>query len=145
MAASPIIGVDIDGVVTLFNSAAEVLTGWPLGEITGRPLWEHLLDPEDSARFQALLRGLAKEAPPDRFDLALRTHSGEIREICWAFRVLRDEDGRVEQLLGTGEEIGHPADGVSASRRSETSFRSLIELMPDAVAVHRDGVPAATA
>ena len=59
MAASPIIGVDIDGVVTLFNSAAEVLTGWPLGEITGRPLWERLLEPEDTARFQALLGGLA--------------------------------------------------------------------------------------
>lgn len=139
MAPSPILGLDMGGAVTLFNSAAEVLTGWPLGEVLGRPLSERLLDGPEAARAAALLAAVSTQPPPERFDLTLRTHSGELRPIRWSFRVIRDDEGRPEQLVGVGDASAAPSGDAPPAPRSETSFRSLIELMPDAVAVHREG------
>lgn len=93
-----VVGLDLGGRITLFNRAAEAITGYRRDEVLGRN-WFELLVPRarhDQAResFQAMcVSGL-----PGDLEAPIVTARGEERLIAWRNTVLRVEGGTVGSL-----------------------------------------------
>ena len=114
-ARDPIINVDQQGYVTLFNHAAEELSGYGRADILERPL-ARLIAPERSGAMLAALLGQTSDARTS--DLALITATGE--------EVLLEV--RVTPLMRAGERIGAQLIGrdVRARRRLEREKESFL-------------------
>jgi PAS domain S-box-containing protein len=92
-----IVGLDSHGTITLFNQAAEAITGYSSAELAGRN-WFEVLVPKDRypyvwEEFNRLLSG----GLPTDFENPILTKSGEEHYIIWKNSEIRDK----EQIIGT--------------------------------------------
>lgn len=104
--ASPvaIVRTDAQGVVTLWNRAAERIFGWTEDEVLGSP-WPFIgIEGEDEFRsaWQALLAGGA--APP--FETRRPRKDGSLTEVAVSAAAIRDGDGNVVALIALILDIG---------------------------------------
>ncbi|MGH3033896.1 MAG: PAS domain-containing protein [Gaiellaceae bacterium] len=88
-----VVGLDLDGRVTLFNEAAEQVTGYSFEELCGRS-WFELVVPGERDR--------AAEAETD--ESPILTKSGEERFVSWRNSEVR-ENGRVTGTISFGIDI----------------------------------------
>jgi len=65
--------------------------------------------------------------------------SGQVRSVRVDYAPIFGDDGAVIGGVGIAEDVTERRRAEEASRRSNESFRSLIERAPDAIAVHRHG------
>ncbi|MBK6430483.1 ATP-binding protein [Candidatus Amarolinea dominans] len=114
-ARDPIINVDLQGYVTLFNHAAEELVGYARADVLEQPL-ARLVAPERSGAMLAALLGPTGDARTS--DVAFITAAGE--------EVLLEV--RVTPLMRAGERIGAQLIGrdVRARRRLEREKESFL-------------------
>jgi diguanylate cyclase (GGDEF)-like protein/PAS domain S-box-containing protein len=74
-------------------------------------------------------------------DYRVRTESGGWRWLRSAGQVTRrDEDGRALRMSGTVADIDHQRRAEEGLRETEQRYRLLVELAPDGVLVHHDGI-----
>ncbi|HMD67454.1 MAG TPA: PAS domain S-box protein [Chitinivibrionales bacterium] len=102
-----IAGFDPEGRIQIFNQACEKTTGYTFEEVRGRPFWDFLLVIEEKDQVREVFRGIVEgtvtaEAEFENYWVA---RDGERRFIRWANSALRDENGRVSLVLGTGIDI----------------------------------------
>ncbi|HVC25430.1 MAG TPA: EAL domain-containing protein [Acidimicrobiales bacterium] len=105
VAASPvaIYVVDPDGLVELWNPAAERLFGWRAVEALGRRL--PFVGPEDLDQFDRL-RALAMNGEPfSGMEATRRRRDGSAVEIAISTAALRDADGVIRAVLGMAQDI----------------------------------------
>jgi len=103
-----VVAVDRDGKVTLFNRAAERITGFSADEVVGSDrLWQMAFPDADTRErtlttiFDLMRRG---EDAKD-LELPVHTRSGETRTLSWFTASLRDVNGRVIGGVGMGRDI----------------------------------------
>lgn len=114
-----IVGLDLDGGITVFNRAAEELTGYRRDDVRGKH-WFDLMVPRDHypqvwKEFQKLkTTGLS-----DDFESPIVTASGEERVIAWRNVILRDE-GKIAGTLSFGIDL-------TERRRAEQQRVALVE------------------
>jgi len=103
-----IIGLNDEGRITVYNSAAERLSGYAKDEVLGRNWFETLVPreryPEVWEEFSRLLKG----GLPQTFVNPILTKDGEERIISWQNGVIR-QDGRVAGSLSFGIDISEQA------------------------------------
>ncbi|MCR4341360.1 MAG: PAS domain S-box protein [Gemmatimonadaceae bacterium] len=130
-----------DGVISSFNRAAEKMFGWRREEILGKPAT--LLMPE---KYRAALElGVARYADTTGKSAMLGItpvieglrKDGSIFPIECTISGYRNNGDIV--FTGILRDITERQRTEEALRRSETSFRTLIERSPDAIAVYRLG------
>ncbi len=102
-----IVGFDPDGRIQIFNLACEKTTGYAFDEVRGRPFWDFLLVPEEKQPvmevFNKVLEGsVTAEMEFENFWVA---KDGERRYIKWVNSALREENGAVKLILGSGIDI----------------------------------------
>ena len=74
-------------------------------------------------------------------DYRVQTEGGGWRWLRAAGRVTnRDANGRVQRMSGTVADIDHQRRAEQALRETEQRYRLLVELAPDGVLVHHDGI-----
>ncbi|OGO87187.1 MAG: hypothetical protein A2Y15_07810 [Clostridiales bacterium GWF2_36_10] len=102
-AASLILVLDREGVITRFNLACEKTTGYSFKEIKGQHIWDTLSDNPAVTRemFEILLAGNY----PCTHENYWLTKNGERRLISWTYTVLLDNVSKVEYIIATGIDI----------------------------------------
>lgn len=102
-AASLILVLDRDGVITRFNLACEKTTGYSFKEIEGQHIWDTLSANQlvTKEMFEKLLTGIY----PTIHENYWLTKDGVRRLISWTNTVLLDNVNRIEYIIATGIDI----------------------------------------
>jgi PAS domain S-box-containing protein len=105
-APSLVMVLDAQGHVVRFNRACEQLSGLPLAEVAGRPIWDlpFVLD-EDRAGIREGIPRLAGSTVPVNLDRTWIGQSGGRHVIAWTVMALRDPSGATTYLIGMGSDV----------------------------------------
>jgi PAS domain S-box-containing protein len=87
-----VVGLDARGHITIFNKAAQELTGYTLADMAGRDWFEVLVPRERYPQVHAEFERLSRGGMPTHFENPILTASGEERQIAWQNTALRDGD-----------------------------------------------------
>jgi PAS domain S-box-containing protein len=133
-----IVGLDLQGDLTIFNRAAEEITGYTRAEVEGKN-WFEVLAPKDRypevwEEFNRLLEG----GLPEKYENPILTKSGEERYIIWRNNLIV-EKGSVIGTISYGMDITERKKMEESLRHSREQFRSLIESAPEAIVVQSGG------
>ena len=113
--------MDLDACMTYVNPFTERLSGWTRDELVGQNWFEMFR----SGRESFLDRVRAGEFPP-RDESTIIVKNDERRQIDWYNVALRDEDGRVEGVLGIGRD---KTDEVRTQRSLEAAHRRMHDVL----------------
>jgi PAS domain S-box-containing protein len=119
-----ILSLDMGGNVTLFNQAAEEITGYTFAELKGKN-WSILVSrdrfPHVWEEFDRLVAGTASQT----FENPILTKTGEERYIAWRNNPVK-VNGRVVATISFGNDITQRRRAEEALRRSEENYRLFI-------------------
>ncbi len=126
-----VVGVDTQGLITLFNRRCEEVTGYTEEEVLGKNIVE-LLIPEDERadlmfRFQNLVQGKSPAYSPQVHWI---TKSGTKRLMQWNNTFITDEQGDVEEIFGIGIDVTTEKKMETALKESEAQYQSLFNSVP---------------
>jgi len=120
IAGVAIVAMDARGEVTLINRKGCDILGYPESEVLGKVWFDHFLPErlrEDVREvFFSLLSG--EREPSEHYQNPVLTSSGEERMISWFNTVIRDEAGRPEGTLSSGEDVTERVEAEQALRRA---------------------------
>lgn len=132
-AGAAVIATNADGVITLFNPAAEAMLGYRAEEMIGKATPSIFHDPaEVAARAQSLTNELGISIQPgfDVFTAKTRSSSGETREwtyirkdgsritVLLSVTAIRNDAGEVTAFLGVARDISQ----LKAAEKARTQF-----------------------
>jgi len=124
--AQAAIVTDLDGVIRLWNGAAERLYGWREHEVLGRPIVELLLPAEAHPIGAKVLGDVAASLPHEQSWLLL-TKAGELVETHVETSLVRDSTGDVIAMVGLSHDVTTSrALEVAASTASEQLRQALV-------------------
>ncbi len=121
------------GHVVRFNQACELLSGYSLHEVAGRPLWEVLSPPSETASIREYYRKLAGGDFPGKHECSWLVRTGELRRIAWSDSALLDAQGAIRNVISMGIDITDRQAAEDALRVSESRYRELFESASDVV------------
>ncbi|MHC1744466.1 MAG: PAS domain S-box protein [Syntrophobacteraceae bacterium] len=136
-ANSAIVRWRADGTITFFNEYAQAFFGWNTDEILGRHA--SILVPE-TASSGTDLTGLVQDIVdhPERYVNNLNENicrDGRRVWMTWTNRAVRDDHGRVTEILAVGSDITERYHVEEALRRSEERLRLFVEHAPASLAM----------
>ncbi|MDZ4798595.1 MAG: PAS domain-containing protein [Bryobacteraceae bacterium] len=128
---APIVALTPDGLVTLWNPAAERLFGWTADEVLGRSL---PFIPEERREEHASLRRRDLQGDSLR-SLHLRRvrKDGSPVDISVSTATMRDAGGQVTGIMSLYEDITERLRSERDLRESQERFRTLVEATPQLV------------
>ncbi len=119
-----ILSLDRNGRISIFNEAAEQVTGYSKTEIRGKDWFDLCIPPELRPdvrdEFQRLLNG----GQPVEFENSILNKQGGRRIIRWQNNPIR-QNGRVTGILATGQDITERKFIEEALRESEAKLQAL--------------------
>ena len=121
-----VVGLDAKGRVTVFNAAAEKITGYTRAEVEDRN-WFEIIVPRD--RFPLvweMFSRLPAGGLPERFENPILTKHGDVRHIVWQNTVLM-EGGANVGTISFGMDITDIKRSENALRMSEEKYRDIFE------------------
>jgi len=124
-----------EGHLLEINHSPLEATGVNRQHIIGKLLWEadwwrHSPETRDKVR-SALLRAAGGELVRDDFEA--RTSDGRVIVVDAVFNPLRDESGRIIQVVASGVDVTVRKQAEQSLRESEQLYRSLVETSGDAI------------
>lgn len=132
--ASPvaIIEADADGIVRLWNPAAEDLYGWSAEEIVGRtlPLSLDDLEPADRARSRAGTVTAVESRQPRK--------DGSVIDVALASAPVRDAAGDTVALMAISADISQRKQAEAALRHERDFISALVDMAPVLVVAFDD-------
>jgi PAS domain S-box-containing protein len=135
----PMAVTDLNGQFVFVNAAFTRFNGYSRAETEGRTpnlLKSGLTDP---AVYANLWREIG-HGRPFTGTVVNRRKNGDHYEAELTVVPLRDDAGAVTHYLSTHRDLSLLLSAQGALRRSEASLRALIEGLPEAIAVHRNGL-----
>jgi len=130
---------DKEGKVTLWNKAAEYISGYTREEVMGHGrIWESLYpDPDYRRMVFAKYQQTAQEDPIEGLESKIMTKSGAEKTISWYCLGIRDVDGKSVGNVSIGEDITERMEMEVALRHSAEGYRRAIET-PNSFVVELD-------
>jgi PAS domain S-box-containing protein len=123
-----VLGLDLEGRVTIFNKAAEEITGYTRSEMMSRNWFKTVVPKERYPEVLGKFEKLAREGDVGGFESPIVTKAGQERYTSWNNNQIV-EDGQVTGILSFGTDI-------TDRRRMEQDLaweRALFELLMDNV------------
>ena len=127
-----------DTTMALANAEFERLSGYSREELEGRLKWDIFVHPADLPRMMEYNRQRMNpdaQLPPN-YSFRFIDRQGQERTIFITIAMIPGTDKRVASLL----DLSQREKAQKALQESEDRYRRLVELSPDAIAVHADGV-----
>ena len=122
-----IVGKDLNGRITSWNRAAELIFGYTVKEAIGRDV-TMLFPPERIHEEQEILERVKQGAQIQHFETRRVARDGRILEMSLTISPIRNARGQVVGASTIGRD-------VSERRHAEERFRSLLETAPDAMVI----------
>ncbi|NQU72071.1 MAG: PAS domain S-box protein [Rhodospirillales bacterium] len=119
-ANAPILGVDRDGKLTVWNDNLTRLTGWTIDNLNDRCLTDLLSLKEQKAALKIVLDGASDDRETSNLDLSVSTQLGEKIELLVSFAPEHDLQGNVIGMTGVGQDI-------TTRKRAEEAVLAAIE------------------
>ena len=132
--------IDAERRLTAVSNRWLEVTEYTADEVLGRRSAEFLT--ADSRRRSDEINIPRLYAADELFDVPyqLVAKSGKTIDVRASSVVVRDDQGKIAQLLTVFEDVTAELEATHARRESEQRWRALIELSPVPFCVHRDGV-----
>lgn len=93
-----VIGLDLEGRITVFNHAAELITGYTFDEMRTQNWFETLVPKDRYPEVWAEFTRLSSGGFPEKFENPILTKSGQERHILWQNSQMRDETGIIGSI-----------------------------------------------
>ncbi len=122
-----------DGTVTVWNKAAETLSGYSRDEVIGDPqLWEKLY-PDQAEReriTEKVAEILRNETEVEGFETTIRRKDGDLRTIAWNSRAFFDDSGRLIGSIAIGRDMTERRRTERALGERERQLATLMSNLP---------------
>lgn len=125
--------LDRQGRIVSFNQACETMTGYSFAEVQGLYVWDRLVVPEEIESIKRVFENLRSTITANEYINDWITKDGDRRAIAWSNKVLRDADGEMEYIIGTGIDISDRYATEAALRQSTERFRIAPENTSDLI------------
>ncbi len=102
---NPVVVLEVDGSIHLFNAVCERLTGYGVSEVKGKKLWDFLIPEADIEEVRRLFSSLVAGQFPNTHENDWLTRDGEVRRIVWYDTVILDDDGSIRFIVGAGLDV----------------------------------------
>jgi diguanylate cyclase (GGDEF)-like protein/PAS domain S-box-containing protein len=140
-ALDAVIETDSKGRITDWNRQAQALFGWSKSEALGQALFSLIMPTQTAANYRQDLENFlatgASQTLNRRIEVSALRRSGEVFAADLSITPIQS-DG-TWQFTAFITDITERKRDAAALHDSEERFRSLIELSPEAILVHRDG------
>ena len=138
-----VIATDAAGRIKDMNPAAERLTAWPMAEATGQPLTEVFriinaqtrlpsVNPVQLVMDRGEVVGLANHT-------ALLARDGNEYQIADSAAPIRNAADAIVGVVLVFSDVTERYRAEEAVRESEARFRTVVDVIPDAIVLHRGG------
>ncbi len=125
-----------DGSIVRVNAKARAVTGYAEQDFLGKTLSESGLF--STADNQRLLEALRRDRSADRMEVACRTKDGRVLDCAFSAVVFRR--AKRDLLLVVAEDFSERQHMLEELRKNEDRYRRLVEISPEAIVVHVDGI-----
>jgi PAS domain S-box-containing protein len=127
-----IIGLDRDGRITLFNEAAEKITGYTSADVVGRNWFEFIVPQERYPHVREEFCRLLAGGPAGEFENPILTRSGGERHILWKNGQIRDK-GQIVGTIGFGIDNTEHMRAEALLKESAEKYRLTLEATNDGI------------
>jgi PAS domain S-box-containing protein len=97
--------LDPEGRIVRFNRACELTTGYSLGEVRGKHIWDFFLQVEEVERSKVVFGQLSADLLPQDYQSHWVTRHGTHRLIAWSCSMLPGSGGTPNYIIATGIDI----------------------------------------
>lgn len=102
---SLVIVLDNSANILFFNKACEEVSGYKSEEVLGKNFINFLILPDDREYVSSVFRNLDETGLPSRAENYWITKSGEKKFLLWDNNTIKNENGMIVQIIGTGLDI----------------------------------------
>ena len=130
-----------DLTFTYLSPAAEVLTGYPVGELIGRSLWDFLMEGSAAdvrGRLSQRLEENARGRPVSAtvFEIDIRKRDGAVLRLEVSSNPVFTAEGKFTGFSGISRDITGRRQAEAVLKESEVRFRDLFSNMSSGVAIY---------
>jgi PAS domain S-box-containing protein len=136
ISADLIFTLDTKGMISLMNETGARLLGYNQGELNGKNWFDTCLPKEIRSEIWAVFQKLMNGdiANVTTYENTVITKSGEVRMLLWHNSLLRDNNGEINGLLSSAQDITESKQGEKALRESEGNLKNTFNLSPSIIA-----------
>jgi two-component system, cell cycle sensor histidine kinase and response regulator CckA len=124
---------------TYVSANVRDVMGWEPSNYLAPGFWLDHVHPDDRSSVDASVAAMLGDGS-SAFEYRFMHRDGNYRWLQDTVRLVRDDDGRPRELIGHFVDVTERRRIDESLRRSEESFRTLIERSPTVTIVHSDGV-----
>lgn len=130
---APVVVLDLEGRIVLFNPASEALSGYRYADLQGQYFWEMLPVPEEAdcmreSGIQLLAQALRQGTVRRTF--CWQDNNGANHFVEWVITPMLASDGKVEYIVFTGLDETDHHRSEAALQKSERKFHQLADQAP---------------